>query len=354
MKWVKQNIAAFGGDPNNVMIFGESAGAGSVSNHLIMPQSNGLFQRAGMESGPIADWTAQPLYAAQDKFNTVSANLGCSEKTGEDLLSCMRAFDSYTVFEASRSAPGALMHDLVWGPVIDGVEILDDPRKLAAAGKFNKVPVLLGTNMDEGTLFVKASHDLNVTGMYEFVSELFGEETGSLVMQQYPLSNYSKDHPENTAWWALTHVFGDSQMSCPARQTARWLSKATGHPVYLYFFDHILEIIKLFVPFKGCCHGSELPFVFDFHPAFLGKGELPLAEQFVRYWTRFATSGDPNGGSDPVWPAYEEATDMNIEMNLTVSAMSGLKNELCNFWDAHQLPLSHIWKNGTILRRDVF
>ena len=96
----------------------------------------------------------------------------------------LQAFDSYTVFEASRSAPGALMHDLVWGPVIDGVEILDDPRKLAAAGKFNKVPVLLGTNMDEGTLFVKASHDLNVTGMYEFVSELFGEETGSLVMQQ--------------------------------------------------------------------------------------------------------------------------------------------------------------------------
>ena len=77
--------------------------------------------------------------------------------------------------------------------------------------------------------------------------------------------------------------------SCALRVVAQ-LFWSVQHPVYLYFFDHILEIIKLFVPFKGCCHGSELPFVFDFHPAFLGKGELPLAEQFVRYWTRFAST----------------------------------------------------------------
>ena len=82
--------------------------------------------------------------------------------------------------------------------------------------------------MDEGTLFVKASHDLNTTGMAAFLVQLFGEEWTPEIMNQYPLSNYSADHPDNTAWWALTHVFGDSQMSCPARQTARWLSEATG------------------------------------------------------------------------------------------------------------------------------
>jgi len=94
----------------------------------------------------------------------------------------LQALDSDTVFEASKNVPSALTGDLTWGPVVDGVEILDDPRTLAAQGKFNKVPVLLGTNMDEGTLFLKASHDINVTGMYDFVAMMFGEELAPEVM----------------------------------------------------------------------------------------------------------------------------------------------------------------------------
>lgn len=109
MRWVKNNIAAFGGDPSNVMIFGESAGAGSVSCHLIMPRSNGFFDKAAMESGPIADWTAQPLYAAGDKYTAIVKTLGCTGSDAE-VLACMRV---RCVSDGTRDAP-CCTHGRAW------------------------------------------------------------------------------------------------------------------------------------------------------------------------------------------------------------------------------------------------
>lgn len=135
MEWIKQNIAAFGGDPSNIMLFGQSAGAGSVAAHMIMQRSAGLFQRAGMESGPPCDWTATPLANAEAKFAKLCGLAGCCPggKTPDaDSVACLRAKNTTEIAELSHMKTSALID---WSPVIDGVEITEDPQGLWAQGR---------------------------------------------------------------------------------------------------------------------------------------------------------------------------------------------------------------------------
>jgi para-nitrobenzyl esterase len=163
MRWVRDEIAHFGGDPAQVTIFGESAGGGSVSNHLVSPRSRGLFARAAIQSGSFASWTAQPYNISRTRLPQVARNLGCAGSTGPALLTCLRAVNETSLLAADRGLTEAFLE---WGPVIDGVEVVDDPRALAAAGALAPVPVLMGFNADEGTLFNDAPTDLNAS-LYE-------------------------------------------------------------------------------------------------------------------------------------------------------------------------------------------
>lgn len=157
LQWVKENIANFNGDPEKVMLFGESAGAGSTSAHLVAKKSWGLYSRAAMESGPIAPWTAQPYEFAVDKFNGVAQNLGCMSEsnnggTATANLDCMRNRNWTAVQDATHGIKSGFLE---WSPVIDGVEFTEHPMKLAAAGEFNRVPVLMGSNRDEGEMVAR-------------------------------------------------------------------------------------------------------------------------------------------------------------------------------------------------------
>lgn len=332
MQWVQKNIAAFGGNPQLVTIFGESAGAGSVSGHLVNPRSKGLFQRAIMESGPIAAWTVMPYNYSAVKWNIVSTNLGCSNSSDE--LACMRSKSTAEVRGALFNLPDGFLQ---WGPTIDGVEFTDTAENLAKKGQFNNVPVLLGTNEDEGTLFVHASKTINDTGAYNYLVQTFGA-LGAQMYAQYPPANYA------SPWWSLTHAFGDSQMTCAARRTARW-ANAAGNNVYVYFYTHVNLAVSIFEPYYGVFHGSELINVFNFDLIMLGPGEADLGKQFVRYWTRFAATGNPNGDSDPSWPTYSASSDltMNLDVGSGTNATSGLRKAQCDWWDTITIPDWAIW-----------
>jgi carboxylesterase type B len=352
LQWWQQSASAFGGDPTKVMLVGESAGAGSTSCHLVAERSEGLFQRALMESGPFAPWTAMPYNISQLKYARLASIVGCAsglEFTAEEVLrissddavlNCLKAQNMSVINDAEHSlSEGDARVD--FAPTVDGVELTDLPEVLAAQGKIHDVPILLGSNRDEGTLFSQAPHDLNATGFLPYLEGKFGKSITDAMAPYYPLSDYP------SPWWAETHIIGDGLLSCPSRRSARWIQNAPNrkNPVFLYFFQHELEVIAIFAPDKGCCHASELVFVFNFDVALWSDAERALSDQFVRYWTRFAMTGNPNGGGDPNWPAYDTSADvlMVLDVGSSLGPLANVKKTQCDAWDQTPIPSSLVF-----------
>jgi len=338
MKWVQRNIAAFGGDPTNVTLFGESAGAISVLMHLTSPRSQGLFVRAIVESGPTLSrpglavrWPALPsVHVANPTLDgyalgrQLAKGLGCD--TAADVLSCMRAKPVADVVAAVPLPPfnlKGLMMQPIWWPVIDGVELPDEPTALLQRGAFNHVPLLIGTNRDEGTLFEKLATVISTPADYDGeVTAEFGPKAPT-VEAKYSLSAFP------TPGDAASAVFTDHVFTCDTRRVARAVARA-GVPVFRYQFVHVPEV-PLF-PNSGVTHAAELAFVFGTDNR-LAADEHPLSDAFEGYWSRFARTGDPNGGNAPAWPAYDGASDSYLRIDTEPTGDAGVRTALCDFWD---------------------
>jgi carboxylesterase type B len=141
LKFLHDNAAGFSGNPDRITIFGESAGAGSVSHHLTMPSSWPYFSAAAMESGPFAPWISRPYNISATQLPQLAANVNCTQATGPARMECLRAVPWQTI--VTTGLTNLTRGIITWAPVIDGVTVLDDPRVLAAAGAIAPVPVLL-------------------------------------------------------------------------------------------------------------------------------------------------------------------------------------------------------------------
>jgi para-nitrobenzyl esterase len=345
LRWVKDNIGAFGGDPGQVTIFGESAGGYSVCSHLVAPGSKGLFQRAISESGYCSGYLGTTREDAYPNGQALALALGCAD--GAKTLECLRAKtpdDFLHAFDAAgpslpgglffqgdgKEADGGVMGTQRWNPVVDGTVI---PVRVADVGpSFNKVPLLLGTNADEGTLFTSPTlfKGVPVANDAEYQTALgrtFGADTAKVVAQ-YPSASFK------TANDALNVVANDSFFACPARRLAR-NAAAAGADVFLYAFHHAPEMPL--IPGLGSYHAAEFSYIFGFDTV-LAKtqdDELPLATLMRGYWTRFVNTGDPNGGDAPSWPKYTAAGDQNLGLDIPTSALeTGTKKAKCDFWDS--------------------
>jgi len=337
LRWVRDNISAFGGDASNVTIFGESAGGMSVCAHLASPVSAGLFKQAIIESGPCTKNNAN-LSAAEKQGEWLAIRANCEGRG--DLLPCLRGKKPEEILQALPNDPAFVFGEGdfgVWGPVTDGYILPESIEKSFQTGRFNRVPVINGNNDDEGSLMVMFSHEyrfkpLKTEDYEKRIRYLVGDNQAVIdkVKARYPLEKYSDPGA------ALAEVLGDSFMACNIHQISDWLSPWT--PLYAYTFTYpdaafiLPEMRKL-----GAFHSAELQFIFHapmnwFRSRFAGD-ELKLAEAMMDYWAQFAHTGNPNRAEQLAWPAYaDNKKQMMFDRQLSIANNS--KQAACDFWQS--------------------
>ncbi|MCT7350802.1 carboxylesterase family protein [Streptomyces sp. 15-116A] len=314
LRWVRQNIAAFGGDPGEVTVFGESAGGGSVCQHLVSPRARGLFHRAIAQSG-----CGFPLPTQQSQQHTGTSwadTLGCAD------VACLRAKPASALLTAAQN-PGAR-----WVPNVDGrVLPLQIPEALEK-GRFHRVPVLQGTTADEGRLTVATTYDLagrplTAAGYPVAVRALYGVRADA-VLARYPLAEYG------TPAEALGAILTDSQFACLQSRTARLMASHTRSYQYEFADRHAMDYLNLPVSFPlGAPHGSEIRYVFG------GVSGTPaqnaLAARMLGYWTAFAHTGVPYAADAPRWSQYPQVQVLAPEV-ITAST-SFPEDHKCDLWN---------------------
>lgn len=318
LDWVKKNIEKFGGDPGNVTIFGESAGSFNVCFHVASPKSRGLFQRAVSQSGGCTT-----LQTTKQQANMTGAalatKLGCS---GGDALACMRGKSAGEILDA---APNDVAMSGNLGAIVDGDFIPEQARTLFDRGDIAKVPYILGSNTDEGTLFLLGQTAPKDQASYMTALEMrFGKDRAAAIATQYPASKFSGDYNA-----ALARAWGDAQLVCTTFDSAVRAAKG-GAKVYMYNFDVAPNIPGFML---GALHGAELTLVFGTAPDFNDQTRA-VSDRIQGYWTNLAKAGDPNAGDLLKWPEFTESSNVRMNFGLESKVVNDFRADDCAFWRA--------------------
>jgi para-nitrobenzyl esterase len=324
LRWVRDNIAFFGGDPLNVTIFGESAGGLSVFSQLASPSAANLFQKAIIESGAYA-LNTQTLATAESAGTAFAAAAGCSSQTA----ACLRALPVVTILLNENPAG--------YTPNIDGEFLPLSLGTALATGQFHHVPVIQGGNHDEWRLFVALDFDLtfgkpiadNDTAYEAALATLVGPAAAPIVAGQYPLASF-----KGSADLAFGAAGTDVVFACPALSADLSMSQFVPLSTYEFNDENAPEDFLPPVSFPyGAAHASELQYLFNLpitvpRPP-LNASQLELSNTMQHYWTNFAKFGTPNGSGVPAWLEFNPVT-LNFQSLIPPSPV-----EETNFATAH-------------------
>ena len=335
-QWVRDNIGGFGGDPNQVTLFGESAGAMSVGLHLLsVPSSSGLFRGGIMQSNPLGIPYKTTSEAATEAA-LLEALLGCKG----DEIDCLRKVDVDDIISAQSNAAIQMLSllglhmagFLVWSPVIDSTFLIEDPTVSAEAGGLT-TPTILGTTHDEGVLFVKEiaaafGGNISAAAYTSILTLIFGSDNTDAIIARYGI-NPDGDNSE-----LLSQIMTDYLFGC----ANRFVAVRAASDLYAYEFNETsINVWPDIVECDGkACHGDDLPFTFH-TDAQIGiqftDAQNRLSNEMMGYWGAFAAGLNPNIAGLLSWPAFIPS-HMNY-MILVTPELSTTVNPIpnCEFWD---------------------
>ncbi|KAJ7393151.1 neurexin protein binding [Desmophyllum pertusum] len=356
LQWVQTNIASFGGDPNRVTLFGQSAGAIAVSLQLLSPLSQGLFQRVIIESGP----ASYPLYSGEVKdtkhLEMFAELVNCS--LGPQLISCVRGKAVEDILSAQSQIiyPMYVAPQDLAGPVVDGEFLPDLPNKLLKDGNFHQdVDIMIGTTSNEGALFATLPPDQIQNGVQRQVFESKIKDSvvfvrgRSALAEEAVLHEYTDhDDPENilTIRRSMLQCLGDKAFVAPVIQEAKAYSKE-GRKPYVYLFDYC-PVHSPYPEWVGVSHGMELGLVFGapfktlswfltmLTPKY-SEAEKEFSLYIMEVWTNFAKNGSPNplesASSLVTWPQYTEDEQAYLVLDLKPRVEYRYKADKVVFWN---------------------
>ena len=337
LRWIQRNIEAFGGNPAKVTIFGESAGGISVSMLCASPLAAGLFRGAISQSGG----SFAPACENREGGDCIQLLSG-AEKLG---LEFMKRMGASSLAELRNITPEKWQNDPssqmggFW-PVVDNYVITDDQYKLYETGKYNDVNVIIGTNSDEGSMFLVGSN-ASADEYIQYVKSRFGP-MAEKILEVYPVD------PVTGTYRPLANLFRETAFAWPSWTWARLQTMTGKSKVFVYYFDQS-DAEPIFpnatIPI-GASHASEIAYVFrhvDQNTSVKPTDEQKaLSEMMAKYWTNFAKYGDPNAEGLPAWPTFKDGEE-------TVMLLKG---------NPHTIPVPNlnqlkvideyfVWKRGT-------
>lgn len=321
LKWIKQNIAAAGGDPNNVTVAGESAGASNIAYLMAAPPANGLFHRAIHQSG---GWA---MYRTQDKTSADSLGLNFAKlATGREAASIaeLRALDSEHILSAADIGYQGHFFD----PVIDNATVPRSLAKSAELGELAKVDLMIGTNANESRMYLADG----ITVDAWLTNNLAEQEQGVSHAKIKAELNAATQEP-----LAQVDLLATSfNYTCPSFVLARANAKRGGKT---WFYQFTKQRDGELGAQMGAYHGAELPYVFDTHDSWLPTTEQDrvITQTIAQYWLNFARTGNPNDStysvSVPPWQAYQKAGDSVQFLGLEVKSATHPSDTLCRLME---------------------
>ena len=362
LKWIYDNIEYFGGDNKKITIFGESCGSISVSLHLLSNFSNGLFQSAIMQSGAsTAHWPVHSKSLALERNTNILRNIGCDNNTNvQELIECVKNMDPIKALEKVNeyffTNERRSLVDSPFFPVIDGNFLEDEPSNLLANGKFNQVPLLIGSNKNEGSIYayfnIPDLGDLKnepiidydkfkiyLRSLISMYPNIKNSKT-SLDVLEYLYTNWNDVNNSRANFENLDKAFGDIDFVCPIVNYAKYYGIYQSN-VYMYFFEQVSSA-SYWPSWLGAIHTDEIPFVFG-EPLTGQKNyspeEILLSKKMIKYWSNFAKYQNPNGNENDLntddlelWPKFTNNQEFLVLNATEIKVDQNLRAEYCAFW----------------------
>jgi para-nitrobenzyl esterase len=325
LRWVQRNISAFGGDPNHVAIFGESAGGMSVLCLMVAPQAKGLFHAAVAQSPAgmnlmrlrEAHYGQEAAESAGQRF-IAAGGLGASVDAAQ-----LRRIDTKSLVQSgpSEAPPGGPLRlkplSLMLGPIVDGHVIPDGPDALFAAGRQHGVPMIIGNTKQEMSIFMLGARmPADEAAYVKKLKEDFGDLAEPLA-KAYPASDAKQLRS------TIIQLTSDLSFVSETRRTAR-AHAAAGQKSFRYQFSRGTK--KGFLQSLGAHHGAEVSFLFQRPAGRDDEAEMRISRTMGQYWINFAVTGDPNGQGVPAWPAYRTDAEETLDFSDKIEVLKGDRN----------------------------